>query len=69
MKHYIKFLLTAFIIVASFGYLLPALISYPDDILVMAGVVYGVLFMPVTLYYLNRDYITSIVNFIKGNYK
>ena len=42
MKHYIKFLLTAFIIVGSFGYLLPALISYPDTILVMAGVVYGV---------------------------
>ncbi len=67
MKHYIKFLLTAFIIVGSFGYLLPALISYPDTILVMAGVVYGVLFMPVALYYINRDYIKSLVNLIKGN--
>jgi hypothetical protein len=67
MKHYIKFLLTAFIIVGSFGYLLPALISYPDTILVMAGVVYGVLFMPVALYYINRGYIKSLVNLIKGN--
>lgn len=67
MKHYIKFLLTAFIIVGSFGYLLPALISYPDTILVMAGVVYGVLFMPVALYYINRGYIKSLVNIIKGN--
>ncbi len=67
MKHYIKFLLTAFIIVGSFGYLLPALISYPDTILVMAGVVYGVLFMPIALYYINRGYIKSLVNLIKGN--
>lgn len=67
MKHYIKFLLTAFIIVGSFGYLLPALISYPDTILVMAGVVYSVLFMPVALYYINRGYIKSLVNLIKGN--
>ena len=67
MKHYIKFLLTAFIIVGSFGYLLPALISYPDTILVMAGVVYGVLFMTIALYYINRGYIKSLVNLIKGN--
>lgn len=67
MKHYIKFVLTAFIVVASFGYLLPALISYPDTLLVLAGVFYAVLLMPAALYYINRSYIKSLINSIKGN--
>lgn len=67
MKHYLRFLLTAFIIVGSLGYLLPALVSYPDTMLVLVGIFYAVLLMPVALYYLNRDYIKSLINSIKGN--
>ena len=67
MKHYLRFVLSAFIIVASLGYLLPALISYPDTVLVLAGIFYAVLLMPTALYYLNRDYIKSLINSIKGN--
>jgi hypothetical protein len=67
MKHYLKFVLTAAIVVVSFGYLLPALISYPDTLLVIAGVVYAVLLMPSALYYINSGYIKSLLNFIKGN--
>ena len=67
MKHYLRFVLTAFIIVASLGYLLPALISYPDTVLVLAGIFYAVLLMPTALYYLNRDYIKSLINSIKGD--
>lgn len=67
MKHYLKFVLTAFIVVVSFGYLLPALISYPDTLLVIAGIVYAVLLMPTALYYINSGYIKSLLNFFKGN--
>ena len=67
MKHYLRFVLSAFIIVASLGYLLPALISYPDTVLVLAGIFYAVLLMPTALYYLNRDYIKSLINSIKGD--
>jgi len=59
--------LTASILVGSFGYLLPALISYPDTVLVLAGIFYAVLLMPAALYYLNRTYIKSLINNIKGN--
>ena len=55
MKHYLRFVLTAFILVGSLGYLLPALISYPDTVLVLAGIFYGGLTVPTALYYLNRD--------------
>ena len=67
MKHYLRAVLTGFIIVGSFGYLLPALISYPDTVLVLAGIFYAVLLMPTALYYLNRDYIKSLINSIKGD--
>lgn len=67
MKHYLRFVLTAFIIVASLGYLLPALISYPDTVLVLAGIFYAVMVIPTALYYLNRDYIKLLINAIKGN--
>jgi hypothetical protein len=67
MKHYLRFVLSAVIIVASLGYLLPALISYPDTMLVLAGIFYAVLLMPTALYYLNRDYIQSLINSIKGD--
>ena len=66
MKHYLRFVLTAFILVGSLGYLLPALISYPDTVLVLAGIFYGGLTVPTALYYLNRDYIKSLINDIKG---
>jgi hypothetical protein len=66
MKHYLRFVLTAFIIVGSLGYLLPMLISYPDTMLVLAGIFYAVLLMPTALYYLNRDYIKSLINDIIG---
>ena len=66
MKHYLRFVLTAFIIVGSLGYLLPMLISYPDTMLVLAGIFYAVLLMPTALYYLNRDYIKSLINDITG---
>ena len=67
MKHYLMAVLTASILVGSFGYLLPALISYPDTMLVLAGIFYAVLLMPAALYYLNRTYIKSLINNIKGN--
>lgn len=67
MKHYLRLVLTAFIIVGSLGYLLPALISYPDTLLVLAGIFYAVLLMPTALYYINRSYIKSLFTAIKGN--
>jgi hypothetical protein len=36
-------------------------------VLVLAGIFYAVLLMPTALYYINRDYIKSLINDIKGN--
>lgn len=67
MKLYFKILINIAVIVASFGFVLPFLISFPDTLLVMAGVVYAFVLLPAFLYYFNLGYIKSLVNLIKGN--
>lgn len=68
MKTYIRLVLNVVFLVASFGYVLPWLISYPDTALLLAGVAYGLLVVPGVLYYANRAYIKNLVNSLKENF-
>ena len=60
MKTYLRIMLNVVFLVFSFGYLLPWLISYPDTMLVLAGIIYAVLLMPGVFYYANRTYIKNL---------
>lgn len=68
MKTYLRIALNAIFIVASFGYVLPWLISYPDTMLVLAGLVYAILIVPGVLYYANRTYVLNLVKSLKENF-
>lgn len=68
MKTYLRIALNAIFIVASFGYVLPWLISYPDTMLVLAGLAYAILIVPGVLYYANRTYVLNLVKSLKENF-
>lgn len=68
MKTYLRLVLNVVFIVASFGYVLPLLISYPDTLLVLAGFAYALLLVPGILYYANRNYLNNLVKSFKENF-
>ncbi len=68
MKTYLRIVLNVIFIVASFGYVLPWLISYPDTMLVLGGLLYAVLLVPGVLYYANRTYINNLIKSFKENF-
>ena len=65
MKLYFKILINAVVLVLSFGFILPFLISFPDTLLVIAGLVYAFVLLPVFMYYYNRGIATSIMESLK----
>lgn len=66
MSHYLRVILNVAFIIASFGLVLPWLISQADDFLVLSGFVYMFLIFPAVLFYFNRSYVTSTINKLKG---
>ena len=68
MKTYLRIVLNVIFMVASFGYVLPWLISYPDTLLVLAGLVYAVLLVPGVLYYANRTQINNLLTSLKEKF-
>lgn len=64
---YLRIVFNVIFLVASFGYVLPMLISYPDTILVIAGIAYAVLLVPGVVYYANKNYVSSLFKSHKGN--
>lgn len=67
MSTYLRIALTTIFLVTSFGYVLPMLVSYPDTILVIAGLAYAVFVVPGVVYYANRNYLANLFNSLKGN--
>jgi hypothetical protein len=65
MKLYFKLLLNIVVVVVSFGIILPFLISFPDTLLVVAGLVYAFVLLPAFLYYFNRGIATQIMESLK----
>lgn len=65
MKLYFKILINIAVVVVSFGFVLPFLISFPDTLLVAAGLVYAFVLLPMFMYYFNRGIATSILESLK----
>lgn len=61
MKHYVRIVLNFIFISFSIGFLMPFLVSQPDDVTVIGGIIYLFLVFPVILYYVNRAYVKAIV--------
>ena len=64
MKLYLTIIIFTVYLIASFGFLLPYLISAADNYLVMEGVVY-IISIPVIGYYTIKSIINQIKNKIK----
>lgn len=65
MKLYFKILFNIVVVVVSFGFVLPFLISFSDTLLVVAGLVYAFVLLPTFLYYFNRGIATKIMESLK----
>lgn len=65
MKLYFKILINVVVLVLSFGFVLPFLISFPDTLVVIAGFVYTFVLLPAFMYYYNRGIATSIMESLK----
>lgn len=65
MNTYYRIMINLIFIFFSFGILMPFLISAQDTVLVVLGLVYGLLFIPGVLYYVNKKFIISIMEKFK----
>jgi hypothetical protein len=61
MKHYVRAVLNLIFIIFSLGFIGPLLVSAPSDIAVIGGWLYIILVVPAVLYYINRNYIKSLM--------
>lgn len=60
MSHYVRIVLNLIFIAFSIGLVGPFLVSAPNDLAVIGGILYIVLVMPAVLYYANRNYLKKI---------
>lgn len=66
MKHYFVAVFNVLFTVATFGFIMPFLISYADTILVASGFAWLlVVYIPV-MYFINRKYVVQFINKVKG---
>lgn len=65
LKTYFRIMLNVIFLIVSFGYVLPWLVSYPDTLLVIAGLAYAVVLVPGVVYYANRSYVEHLFKSIK----
>ncbi len=66
MKHYFVAVFNVLFTVATFGVIMPFLISYADTLLVAFGFAWlFVIYVPV-MYYVNRNYAVQLFNKLKG---
>jgi hypothetical protein len=61
MKHYVRIVSNLIFIVFSMGFIGPLLVSAPNDIAVIGGWLYILLVVPAVLYYINRNYVKSLM--------
>ncbi len=61
MKHYVRGVLNLLFVIFSFGFIGPLLVSAPSDIAVIGGWFYILLVVPAVLYYINRNYVKSLM--------
>ena len=66
MKHYFTLIFNILFTVATFGVIMPSLISAADTLLVAFGIAwFFAVYIPI-MYYTNRKYLVQAVNSIKG---
>ncbi len=66
MKHYFILVFNVLFTIATFGFIMPGLVSASDTILVATGLAWLVaVYIPI-MYGMNRDYIVKLVNKCKG---
>lgn len=58
---YTRLVLNLFFIIGVYGLLLPWMISQPDDILVIGGLVLGALVGPLVVYAINKQFVVKIL--------
>jgi hypothetical protein len=61
MSHYVRIVLNLIFILFSIGVVGPFLVSASDDFAVIGGILYLVFFVPAVLYYINRNYVKSLM--------
>ena len=66
MKHYVRIVLNLIFVLFSIGFVGPFLISALSDIAVAAGLAYILFIVPAVLYYINRNYVKTLVEKING---
>lgn len=69
IRHFVFGMTMFLFIVFSYGILEPILISYPDTLVVIAGVLYGVLIAPIIVWYFVAKYIQYVYNMKKKELK
>lgn len=66
MRHFLFGMGAIAFIIFSYGFLFPLMISYPDTILVLAGLMYATIVAPLLLWGVSGAYIKSIIKKMKG---
>lgn len=61
MSHYVRIVLNLIFILFSIGFVGPFFVSASDDFAVIGGILYVALIVPAVLYYINRNYVKSLM--------
>lgn len=67
MRHFVFGFTMLLFVVFSYGFLCPMLVSYPDTMLVMAGLFYGGLIAPLVIWYFIVRYWKYLYDMKKEN--
>jgi hypothetical protein len=66
MRHFLTFIGVIFFIMFSYGFISPLLISYPDTMVVLGGMLYAAVIAPVVVWYIIGSYVKALINKVKG---
>lgn len=66
MKHFLAIVGVVAFVIFSYGFIAPTLISYPDTMVVLGGIVYAAVVAPVVIWSFVGFYVKSIMKKLKG---
>jgi hypothetical protein len=66
MRHFIFFVAIIAFVVFSYGFVAPTLISYPDTMIVLGGIVYAAVVAPVVVWSFVGFYVKNAIKKLKG---
>ena len=62
IRHFLVIVGTLFFLAFSYGFMAPTLISYPDTMIVLGGIVYAAVVAPVITYIIVTSYGRNVIN-------